>query len=1030
MFSRSLRLAALLLMLAAPALAQQLDTAYARGLMRYRLVGPFRGGRVAAVTGLPAQPMTYYMGATGGGVWKTTDGGNTWFSVSDGYFGGSIGAVAVAESDPNVVYVGGGEKTVRGNVSQGSGMWKSEDAGRSWRSIGLPSSRLIPRVRVHPRDPNLVYAAVLGDLFKPTPERGVYRSKDGGETWQRVLFANEHAGAFELIMDPSNPRTLYASTWRIRRTPYSLESGGEGSGIWKSTDAGDTWTELTRSPGLPRGMVGVIGLAVSPANPNRVWAQVEAADGGLFRSDDAGATWTKLNEDRNLRQRAWYYSRVVADPEDPDVVYGLNVQLWKSKDGGRTFQAINTIGHSDTHDLWIAPDDPDRMILGDDGGAEISFDGGQNWSTLGNQPTAQFYRVTTDDVFPYRIYVAQQDNSTIRIKSRTTDGSSITERDWEPTAGGESGWIAPDPRNPDVVYGGSYGGYLTRLDHATGQERDINVWPDNPMGHGAIDLKERFQWNFPIVFSRHDPTRLYATSQHVWMSTNEGQTWTRLSGDLTRNDTSKMGPSGGPITKDNTSVEYYGTVFAFAEGSEPGVIWTGSDDGLIHVTRDDGRTWTNITPRDLPAWAQVNSIDADPHRPGGLYVAATRYKSGDYRPYLFHTADYGRTWRRIDRGIGDEHFTRVVRADPVRRGLLFAGTESGMYVSLDDGASWQPFGLNLPIVPITDLTIKQGDLVVATQGRSVWVMDDLTPLREYRPAQPSAAFHLVPPSAAVRTGGGQAPPSRRAGQNAPAGVVLRYWLREAPDSSAARLRILDATGTPVATFTPKDAQSRLPIRKGGNTLVWNLRYAPAETFPGLILWGGGTQGPRAVPGRYTARLVVGRDSVEAPVELRPDPRVRATEADYAAQFAFLTQVRDKLTETHKAIKRIRDAREQINGVVGRLPAGAQADSVKAQGRRLVRALTQVEENLYQTKNRAGQDPLNYPIRLNNRLAGVASSASQGDFRPTDQHEAVRREVTALIDAELARLGTLLTTDVAAFNAAVRALNLDAVVIRP
>ncbi len=1030
-FYVSARLAALaLLCLMVPAgTAQQLDTAYANSLMRFRNIGPFRGGRVAAVTGVPSRPTTFYMGATGGGVWKTTDGGGTWANVSDGFFGGSIGAVAVALSDPNIVYVGGGESTVRGNVSQGSGMWKSEDAGRTWRSIGLAGSRIVPRVRIHPRDPNVVYAAVLGDLFKGTPERGVYRSLDGGATWKRLLFANEDAGAFELVMDPTNPRTLYASTWRIRRTPYSLESGGEGSGLWKSTDGGDTWANISRNTGLPKGTLGVIGVAVSPANPDRIWAQVEAADGGLFRSDNAGATWTKVNEDRNLRQRAWYYSRLTADPSDEDVVYGMNVNLWRSKDGGRTFQNIGSIGHGDTHDLWIDPNDASRMILGDDGGAEVSFDRGENWSTIMNQPTAQFYRVTTDNVFPYRIYGAQQDNSTVRIKSRNTDGGSIGERDWEETAGAESGWIAPDPKDPEVVYGGNYGGYLARLDHRTGQQRDVNVWPDNPMGHGAIDLKERFQWNFPIVFSRHDPKRLYATSQHVWMSTNEGQTWTRLSGDLTRGDSATLKASGGPITKDNTGVEYYGTVFAIAEGRDAGTIWTGSDDGLLHVTRDDGRTWANVTPRELPEWAQVNSIEADPFNAGGLYVAATRYKKGDYRPYLYHTTDYGRTWRTITRGIADEHFTRVIRADPAQRGLLFAGTESGLYVSFDDGALWQPFQQNLPIVPVTDLAIKNGDLIVATQGRAFWVMDDLTPLRRYRAEQPRAAFALVPPSETVRAGGGQGGPSRREGQNAPGGVVLRYWLREAPDSSAVKLRILDATGTPIATFTPKDQQSRLPLKKGGNTLVWNTRYAPSETFPGIILWGGGTQGPRAVPGRYTARLVVGKDSTEAPFDLVQDPRVQTAPEDYAAQFAFLTQVRDKLTETHKAIKRIRDTRDQISGVIGRLPAGAASDSVKAQGRRLTRALTRVEEELYQTKNRAGQDPLNFPIRLNNRLAGVASSASQGDARPTDQQEAVRAEVTALIDVQLARLNTLLTTEVAAFNDAVRGLNLDAVVIK-
>ena len=1020
-------LAFLLLVFTAPgwvaAQPSPLDARLSDG-MAFREIGPFRGGRSAAVTGVPGQPTTFYFGATGGGVWRTRDGGSTWANISDGFFGGSIGAVEVSPSDPNVIYVGGGEVTVRGNVSHGSGMWKSEDAGRSWRSVGLADSRHIPRVRVHPRNPDVVYAAVLGDLYQPSEARGVYRSRDGGQTWQRVLFANADAGAVDLTFDPTNPRTLYAATWRVRRTPYSLSSGGEGSALWKSTDGGDTWRELTKeAAGLPRGLLGIIGVAVSPANPDRVWAIVEATDGGVFRSDDGGETWRKLNSDRNLRQRAWYYTRIYADPRDAEVVYVLNVDFWKSKDGGRTFSSIDT-PHGDHHDLWIAPEDPDRMIIGDDGGAQTTYDGGQNWSTYHNQPTAQFYRVTTDNHVPYRIYGAQQDNSTVRILSRT-DGGSIGERDWEPTAGGESGWIAPDPKDPEIVYGGSYGGYLTRLDHRTGSERDINVWPDNPMGHAARDLKYRFQWSFPILFSRHDPNRLYAAGNVLFATTDEGQRWTALSPDLTRADTSTLGSSGGPITKDNTSVEYYATIFTLAEGSEPGTIWTGSDDGLVYLTRDDGKTWTDVTPPAMPAFAQVNSLEADPFHPGGVYVAATRYKAGDFRPYLFHTADWGKTWRALNKGLPDDHFTRVVRADPVRQGLLFAGTEGGLYVSLDDGARWQRFMLNLPIVPITDLAIRDGDLVVATQGRSFWVLDDLGPLRRYDDRLFAGPFHLFAPRPTLRMGGGQRPPSRTEGQNAPGGAVFRYWLKQTPDSSSIQLRIAGADGDEIARFTPR-TDTPLPVGEGMQQFTWDLRYAGADKFPGLVLWGGGLGGPRALPGRYTATLKVGSDSVAVPFEIAPDPRSQATPADYAAQFAFLTGVRDKLSETHRAIVQIRRVRDAVKTYNGRLGEGAPADSARALGQRIQRELTRIEEALYQTQNRSGQDPLNYPIRLNNRLSALVGSVSTGDYPPTEQAERVRQEITALIDAQLERLRQVLTGDVAAYNAAVRDLEIPAI----
>jgi photosystem II stability/assembly factor-like uncharacterized protein len=709
--------------------------------VQWRLVGPHRGGRSAAVAGVASERNTFYFGATGGGVWKTTDGGKTWGNISDGFFGGSIGAVTVADSDPNIIFVGGGEKTVRGNVSYGYGMWKSTDAGKTWEHLGMEESRFISRIRIHPTNPDIVYAAILGDIFKPTEMRGVYKSIDGGKTWDRKLFASQVAGAVDLILDPNNPNTLYATTWDVKRTPYSLESGGPNSKMFKSTDGGETWKEISRNKGLPEGTLGIMGITVSPLNSNRLWAIVENLNGGVFRSEDGGETWEKTNEDRNLRQRAWYYTRIYADTQSDSTVYVMNVSYHKSTDGGKSFKGSNA-PHGDHHDLWIDPNDNQRMIIADDGGAQVSFDGGESWSTYMNQPTAQFYRVTTDNHFPYRIYGAQQDNSTMRINHRN-EGYGITEDDWEVSAGSESGWLAVDPTDNDVVYGGNYGGLLQMLNHSTGARRNVNVYPDNPMGHGAEGMKYRFQWNFPIFFSPHDPKVLYTTSNQFHRSTNGGQTWETFSPDLTRNAKEKLGPSGGPITKDNTSVEYYSTIFAATESPlKKGVLWAGSDDGLVHVSVDNGKTWENVTPKDFPEWTQVNSMEGHPFEEGGLYFAATAYKNGDFAPYLYKTTDYGKSWTKIVNGIDAQHFTRVVRADPAKKGILYAGTETGMYISFNDGESWQPFQLNLPIVPITDLTIKENNLIAATQGRSFWIIDDLTVIHQLSENIGNKAFHL------------------------------------------------------------------------------------------------------------------------------------------------------------------------------------------------------------------------------------------------------------------------------------------------
>jgi photosystem II stability/assembly factor-like uncharacterized protein len=996
--------------------------------LEWRNIGPFRGGRSAAVTGVSGKPNLFYFGSTGGGVWRTTDAGNTWENISDGFFGGSIGAVAVSEWDNNVLYVGGGEVTVRGNVSYGYGMWKSLDAGKTWKSIGLKDSRHIPRIRIHPKNPDLVYAAVLGDLFKSSDERGVYRSTDGGITWKKILFANADAGAVDLCMDPNNPRILFASTWRIRRTPYSLESGGDGSALWKSTDGGDTWENISKNEGMPKGTWGIVGVTVSPVNSNRVYALIENENGGVYRSDDGGKVWKKMNEERNLRQRAWYYSRIYADTKEEDIVYVVNVQYHRSKDGGKSFQAFNA-SHGDHHDLWIAPEDNQRMIMADDGGAEVSFDAGINWTTYHNQPTAQFYRVITDNHFPYRIYGAQQDNSTVRILHRT-DGIGITQKDWEETAGGESGHLAVDPLDEDVVYGGSYS-FLGMKNHRTGEGRSVNPWPDNPMGYGAEGAKYRFQWNYPLFFSPSDPKKLYAASQHLHVTYNKGESWEIISPDLTRNDPSKLGPSGGPITKDNTSVEYYCTIFAAAESPyEKDVIITGSDDGVVSLTRNGGKNWSTITPPEMPEWSMVNSVEFDPFVKGGAYIAATRYKLGDYKPYLFKTKDYGKTWTKITEGIDASHFTRVVRIDPKRAGLLYAGTESGMYISFDDGASWKPFQLNLPIVPITDLTIKNDNLIAATQGRSFWIIDDLTPLHQLNEAVSKAAMHLFKPLASYRMPGAQRKtPSKTEGQNHPGGVMIHFLVGDTTNIKAS-LEILETNGTLIKKFSTKPdkktKEEEIKIKPGMNRFIWNMRYADAEGFEGLIMWAGGLAGPTAMPGIYKAKLTVNGTSSETEFEIVKDPRTAGTTADIKEQFTFLMMVRDKLSETNKAIKKIRTTRDQINRVIEPLKGKDEMKEVNDMAKTINDDMKKIEEALYQTKNKSGQDPLNYPIRLNNKLAALSGEADGSDFKPTEQVKAVYKEVTAKIDEQLTALNKIFNERIPKFNDVVKQKSINAV----
>mgnify|MGYP001025383107 FL=1 len=1010
--------------------------------MQWRLIGPFRGGRVTAVAGVPSQPMTFYMGATGGGVWKTEDGGLTWRNISDGYFKtGSIGAIAVAESDPNVIYVGTGEACPRGNVSHGDGVYKSTDGGKTWVNVGLRDTRHIARIRIHPQNPDLVYVAALGHVFGPNEERGVFRSRDGGKTWEKILYVDEKTGAIDLAMDPTNPRILYAAFWQVLRQPWALISGGPGSGLYKTTDGGNTWTKLTN--GLPQGILGRIGVAVSPARPDRVWAIVEAEEGGVFRSDDGGRSWRLVNRERKLRQRAWYYSHIYADPKDPDTVYVLNVQFFKSIDGGRTFDITIRAPHGDHHDLWINPNHPQIMINGNDGGANVTFNGGQTWSPQSNQPTAQFYRVAVDNRFPYYVYGAQQDNTTVAIASRTT-GMGIDRPDWYPVGGGESGYVIPHPQDPNIVYAGSYGGLITRYDHRTRQARNITAWPQTAVGEAAKNLKYRFQWNAPILLSPHDPKILYHAAQVLLRSTDEGQTWQEISPDLTRNDKSKQDYSGGPITRDNTGVEVYGTIFALAESPrQAGLIWAGTDDGLVWVTRNGGKNWENVTPREMPEWGTVNTIEASPHDPATAYIAVHRYRLDDYRPYIFKTNDYGKTWKKITRGLPETDFVRVVREDPVRRGLLYAGTETGVYVSFDDGETWQSLQLNLPVVPIHDLVVKDTDLVAATHGRSFWILDDLTPLRELTDAVAQADMHLFTPRPTYRMEGRSAD-IPGLGKNPPNGVIVHYFFKQKPEDEV-KLEFLDARERVIRTFSsrarPAEAppdpmaeffglapiQERVPAEAGMNRFVWDLRYPDPPRVPGIPTWGS-ARGPKVVPGTYQVRLTVGGKTLVRSFEVRKDPRVEATPEDLQEQFDLLLQIRDAITDVHEAANRIRDVKRQMEELIRRLSDHPQGRTLTDSVRAFRERLTRLEEELIQTRNEAPQDPLNFPPKLNNQLITLYGVVASADARPTAAARARWEELKAQVSRHLGDLQQMWERDLANLNRQMRDLGISPIFV--
>jgi photosystem II stability/assembly factor-like uncharacterized protein len=1001
------------------------DSSYLN-LLRWRSIGPSRGGRVVAVTGDPVNRFTFYQGTTGGGVWKTDDGGLNWANVSDGFFKtGSVGAIAVAPSNPNVVYVGMGEACFRGNASYGDGVYKSTDAGKTWTHLGLEATRQIGRLQVDPTNPDIAFVAALGDAWGPNPDRGVFRTRDGGRTWQKVLFRNENAGAIDLVLDPGNPRILYATTLELRRYPWGFRSAGPGTAIYKSADGGDTWTDLSGKAGLPKGDKGRIGIALSPSRPNRVWAIIDAsgADQGIYRTDDGGETWTHLTDNADLTQRPWYYHHIFADPKNPDVLWALNVDLWKSTDGGTNFQEVS-VPHGDNHDLWIDPQDPLRMVEGNDGGATVTFNGGKSWSTILNQPTAQLYHVAADSQVPYRVYAAQQDNTTISVPSRSDHGR-ITIEEWETVGGGEDGYVAPSLSDPNIVYAADHH-WLHRYDRRTKQVRDISPNPETHYGWGAADINFRFWWTYPVMLSPHDPQTLYVTSQMVHRTRNEGQSWEVISPDLTRADPktlektpSYLNPSPGefwgPITREAYGPEWYATIFAFAESpKQAGVLWAGSDDGYVQVSRDNGGSWTKVTPPDLPEFALISIIDPSPHDAATAYVAATRFKLQDNKPYLYKTSDYGKTWTKIVDGIPATDFTRVVREDPGQKGLLYAGTETGVYVSFDDGSHWQSMRLNLPVVPVHDLLVKDGDLVAATHGRSFWVLDNVALLHQVTPATTTDAVKLFEPRTTVRFGRGAALAGNFAaasnidGVNPPSGVVVPFFLRDKPTGPVTLTITRDGTGpgaglVRTVTFdpegTPRGSGPPRPIaRAGGNTFVWDMRYPAPTVLPDAVFQGRAI-GPIAPPGKYTLELSANGVTAKTTATIVKDPRLTYTDADLESQFAFLMTVRDKLTETMTVVKRVRDMRARAEDLVKQAKESRRGKSLEAQAlldnamKDLNNRLYTIEERLVQYRAKANQDLIANPTGIDSKLAQLLGFASMGDGPPTDGSKDLLKRLT-------------------------------------
>lgn len=1014
-----------------------LDSLLRRGY-HWRNLGPDRGGRSIAVSGVRGRPREAYFGAVGGGLWKTTDAGEHWRPVTDGQItSASVGAVAVSESNPDVLYIGTGESCIRGNILPGDGIYRSSDGGRSWTHVGFRSADAISKIRVDPTNPDIVYAAVFGRYSAPSAERGVYRSTDGGRSWRRVLFRDDRTAAIDLAIDRTNPKVLYAALWEASRTEWNMSSGGPGSGLFRSTDGGESWTEITRAPGLPTGVDGRIGVAVSAANPRRVYALVENDRGGLFRSDDAGSTWTLVNDSRAIRQRAFYYTHVFADPADADIVYLQNTSMFRSTDGGKTTTAIDNGTHGDFHDLWIDPDAPAHLVVGNDGGGAVSPNSGARWSAQ-NFPTGQFYHVATTAHIPYHVCGAQQDNSTLCIPvdwnaaafarlhapRRRGDSTASAPDSGDVTAGGmqhayavgggEPGYIAPDPRQPDVFFSGTNnGGYLDRYDRRTGHAREVNPYPWFYSGEPSSALRERWQWTYPIVFSPRDSTTLYVSSQRLWRTRDGGRSWQALSGDLTRHDPRTMGLSGGPITGDMNGPEVYGTIFSVGPGrAASDVVWTGSDDGLVHVTRDGGRTWTNVTPPQLPPFGRVSQIEASAFDPAAAYVSVRRPLLDDRAPYIFATADYGRHWRPITSGIRSDAYVNAVREDPWRRGLLYAGTQHGVYLSYDDGAHWESLALDMPDLPIVDLVVKESELVVASHGRGFWVLDALGALRQASPEILTEDVHLFVPAGGVRSG---------------AGVTISWLTRRAPASLT--LEILDSAGAVLRTVVPdttradstrrsegrrRDGAVYLPTTAGLNSIVWDLRTQGITPFSKMILWGANTNGPAVPPGRYLVRLTADGRVRTAPVSVRRNPLlVDVSDADLRAQYAFGTRVRDRASQANQAVIDIRRLTAQLDERLARAPADT---TLRTRASALRDALSAVEERIYQVRNQSGQDPLNFPIRVNNRLATLLSMSERGDGRPTSNMPVIFEILSTELQGYLDRLQTIRRTELAATNA--------------